>query len=200
MIDILKKLFHGDEKYFKHHNSILDENYHLQNRNYQRKKIIKIIPSNKSQQKELFLSLNHENFIYGQLLRATMRHEKHGYENLSEKEMIKKTTEVLEKYTWKAGGYFLNSKLWKQFEKNNDDYEFEDNTVMVFKNSINKVDIDNDETNDFLVLLLNNLNRISCSHKIILNKIPDSRENNIDIELWLIKKTDNDSEDDSLEN
>lgn len=99
------------------------------------------------------------------LLEYELKHYKEIPQDMSLKEFIKKASDILKRYTWKAGGFLLEDRLWIVQDKSSDEFMIEDNEV-IFLNSIEKQDLDNTETKLFLHRIIDRLNCLCSNIKV----------------------------------
>lgn len=148
LFETLKSKHHKEESYFTQHNSFIDKNY--LNISYPS---INKIPDNRNSKLNELNKLSDE-LIDMILLKMEIRSKNNTCElqkNATSTEVINKTIEIIHKYQWKIGGYYIDSWNWNICN----------NTKILLgslTNTINTYDSENDEVSDFFDLLINKLN------------------------------------------
>jgi len=85
---------------------------------------------------------------------------------------IEKAESILNRYTWKAGGFLYEDNEWTRYDKNKIKYELYDNEV-IFDNSL-KLKLKNDiETYKFTKQLINIIKQVSDKYSVKLKTIKD---------------------------
>lgn len=80
--------------------------------------------------------------------------------NLTLEEFEKKATKIIERYHWKAGGYKIEDSEWIIHKPTSKLYEILPNELL-FENTLDRSDIDDEETESYMNRLMEHLNSLS---------------------------------------
>ncbi len=102
-------------------------------------------------------------------------------------EFSEKASSILKRYSWRAGGFLLEDRIWTKYEHGAEGFEIKENEI-VFQNSVDKGDLENFETRIFLRRIVNRLNGICPNIKVKLeHKLFNSI---IWLMLWVVDNKD----------
>jgi hypothetical protein len=105
--------------------------------------------------------------------------------NLTMKQFIIKATTILSRYQSKAGGSMIEDLDWTMLvaENNTDEYSVSKNEIM-FENSICRCDKDDSETNQFITLIVEQLNSVATNASVHVTFDDDDNNGLVWINVW----------------
>ena len=68
--------------------------------------------------------------------------------------------EIINRYQWKAGGYYIEDQEWTVHRPGSSEYDVKKNELL-FENTIDKFDLDSEELDEFLSTLKEHLNSVA---------------------------------------
>lgn len=107
--------------------------------------------------------------------------------NISLDQYVNEAFKIIIRYQHKGGGFLLEDAEWKVYRSGSSEYEVEENEVL-FVNTLDKSDIDNEATDIFLRKLSKRLNMISKNINIEMRQMYDHGDKVARILLWATDK------------
>lgn len=106
---------------------------------------------------------------------------------------------IIDRYQWKAGGFKIEDKEWVIHTSESNDYEVK-KYELLFENTLDKFDLDDEETDDFIDDLLKHLNSIAENINVEFRQKNDKKKI-VRILLWAedITQVPEDNQEDSDE-
>lgn len=109
-------------------------------------------------------------------------------DSMSLDEFTKKAIVLINRYQWKAGGYLIEDNEWTVYKTDfeNSNYNVKKYEVL-FENTLDKSDLNDEETYDFINQLLKHLNSLCKNIKVEFKQEIEKRI--VKLLLWIVDKT-----------
>lgn len=99
------------------------------------------------------------------ILKYELKHYRSEQQDMNLTQFKSEALKLLQRYHYKAGGFLLEDPDWIVYEYPNYQYELQENEI-VFINTINRTDVDNEETDQYLNLLTERLHSLTKNIKV----------------------------------
>ncbi len=107
--------------------------------------------------------------------------------NMSLDAFLKQAIRVITRYQHKAGGFLLEDKEWKVYRHGCKEYDVENNEIL-FVNSLDRSDVDDENTDLFIRKIVKQLNMISKNITVEIRQIFKHKDKIAKILLWATDK------------
>lgn len=142
---------------------------------------------NMEERKEIFLKCLTEKKINKELLEFELRYYVEKHKPMSITEFTKKAKDILNRYQCKAGGFYIEDMDWEVHRSNSEQYDVKDYQVL-FVNSIDKIDKNDNENLCYLKRLIKRLNSLSKEIEVEYDFFEPKKGGINWIEIWCSNK------------
>lgn len=113
-----------------------------------------------SEMRSIALKCLSEKKIKKILLEHELKYYNEKSKKMSLKEFITKTVSILDRYQCKAGGFYIEDTKWSVHDYTSEEHDVRENEV-VFSNTIDKLDLEDNETQHYLKRIEKRLSNLS---------------------------------------